>query len=139
MQIRKSRFLFGFFLGCGDGLHKARVIMTTYCCQRAYDSCLQVTPQVVHSFVTTELHSKQSSTKEPAIEGDDVSVFPPYAFCCWIFSAIHPSIHPSIFFRLSGAGSRGQLSEQGRPDFPLPGRFLQLLRRIPRRSQDTLE
>ena len=29
--------------------------------------CLHVTPQVVHSFVTMELHSKQSSTKEPAI------------------------------------------------------------------------
>ena len=39
---------------------------------------------------------------------------------------IHPSIHPSIFFRLSRAGSRGQLSEQGHPDFPHPGHFLQL-------------
>ena len=29
--------------------------------------------------------------------------------------------HPSIFIRLSGAGSRGQLPEQGHPDLPLPG------------------
>ncbi|CAM4549908.1 unnamed protein product [Leuciscus chuanchicus] len=39
-----------------------------------------------------------------------------------------PSIHPSIFFRLSGAGSRGQQSKQGCPDFPLPRHFLQLFR-----------
>ena len=38
----------------------------------------------------------------------------------------HPSIHPSIFFRLSGTGSRGQLPEQGHPDLPLPGYCLQL-------------
>ena len=44
----------------------------------------------------------------------------------------YPSIHPSIFFRLSGIGSRGQLSEQGHPDFPLPRHFLQLLREDPK-------
>ena len=34
----------------------------------ASDSCLHVTPQMlVHSFVMTELNSKQGSTKEPAI------------------------------------------------------------------------
>ena len=34
------------------------------------------------------------------------------------------SIHPSIFFRLSGAGLRGQLPEQGHPDFPhLPHQY----------------
>ncbi len=38
------------------------------------------------------------------------------------------SIHPSIFFRLSGAGSRGQQSKQRCPDFPLPRHFLQLFR-----------
>ncbi len=38
------------------------------------------------------------------------------------------SIHPSIFFRLSGAGSRGQQSKQRCPDFPLPSHFLQLFR-----------
>ncbi len=38
------------------------------------------------------------------------------------------SIHPSIFFRLSGAGSRGQQSKQRYPDFPLPRHFLQLFR-----------
>ena len=40
-------------------------IAVNACC--ASDSCLHVTLQVVHSFVTTKLHSKQSSTKEPAI------------------------------------------------------------------------
>ena len=75
-----------FFL-CGDRLRKARVIMTAHCCQRASDACLHVTPQVVHLFVTTELHWKQSSTKKPAIESYDVSMFPPYAFCYWFFSA----------------------------------------------------
>ena len=39
---------------------------------------------------------------------------------CYLF------IHPSVFFRLSRAGSRGQLSEQGHPDFPHPRCFLQL-------------
>ena len=39
----------------------------------------------------------------------------------WMSEAIHPSIHPSIIVRLSGAGLRGQLPEQGHPDFPLPG------------------
>ncbi len=38
------------------------------------------------------------------------------------------SIHPSIVFRLSGAGSRGQQSKQRWPDFPLPRHFLLLLR-----------
>ncbi len=38
------------------------------------------------------------------------------------------SIHSSIFFRLSGAGSRGQQSKQRCPDFPLPRHFLQLFR-----------
>ena len=42
-------------------------IMTSFavnvCC--ASDSCLHVTPKVVHSFVTTNV--KQSSTKQPAI------------------------------------------------------------------------
>ncbi|XDV29368.1 hypothetical protein PO909_032505 [Leuciscus waleckii] len=33
-----------------------------------------------------------------------------------------------MFFRLSGAGSRGQQSKQGCPDFPLPRHFLQLFR-----------
>ena len=43
--------------------------MTGHRCQRfcASDSRLHVTPQVVHSFVTTELQSKQSSTEEPAV------------------------------------------------------------------------
>ena len=80
---------------CAQGTDQVSVnIMTVHRCQSfffcASDSCFHVTPQVVHSFVTTELHSKQSTTKEPAIivEGlCDVSVFPQYAFCCWIFSA----------------------------------------------------
>ena len=38
----------------------------------------------------------------------------------------HPSIHPSIFFRLSGVGSRGEQPKEGNPDFPLPGHFVQL-------------
>ena len=42
------------------------------------------------------------------------------------------SIHPSIFVCLSGAGSRGQLPEQGHPDFPLPGHFLQLFQEDPK-------
>ena len=41
-------------------------------------------------------------------------------------------VHPSIFVYLSGAGSQGQLPEQGRPDFPLPGYFLQLFREDPK-------
>uniref|UniRef100_A0A3B3ZI88 Integrase catalytic domain-containing protein n=1 Tax=Periophthalmus magnuspinnatus TaxID=409849 RepID=A0A3B3ZI88_9GOBI len=38
------------------------------------------------------------------------------------------TIHPSIFFRLSGAGSRGQQSKQVLPDFPHLRHVLQLLR-----------
>uniref|UniRef100_A0A3Q3A6G3 PiggyBac transposable element-derived protein domain-containing protein n=1 Tax=Kryptolebias marmoratus TaxID=37003 RepID=A0A3Q3A6G3_KRYMA len=38
------------------------------------------------------------------------------------------SIHPSILFRLSGVGSRGQQPKQGDPDFPLPSHLGQLLR-----------
>ncbi|KAK0145239.1 SCL-interrupting locus [Merluccius polli] len=34
--------------------------------------------------------------------------------------------HPSIFFRLSGVGSRGQQPKQGSPDFPFPSYFGQL-------------
>ncbi len=37
-------------------------------------------------------------------------------------------IHPSIFFRLSRAGSWGQQSKQRCPDFPLPRHFLQFFR-----------
>ena len=40
------------------------------------------------------------------------------------------SIHPSIFVRLCGAESQGQLPEQGHPDFP--GHFLQLSREDPK-------
>ncbi|XP_061820491.2 CUGBP Elav-like family member 3-B isoform X2 [Nerophis lumbriciformis] len=40
---------------------------------------------------------------------------------------VTPSIHPSIFFRLSEVGSRGQQPKQGSPDFPLPSHFVQLL------------
>ncbi|KAK0148980.1 putative nuclease HARBI1 [Merluccius polli] len=32
----------------------------------------------------------------------------------------------SVFFRLSGVGSRGQQPKQGSPDFPLPSHFVQL-------------
>ena len=49
-----------------------------------------------------------------------------------IYPSIHPSIHPSIFFRLSRAGSRGQLPEQGHPDFPLPRHFIQLFWEYPK-------
>ena len=45
----------------------------------------------------------------------------------WIQISIHPS--SSV---LSGAGSRGQLSEQALPDFPIPGHFLQLFREDPK-------
>ncbi len=41
-------------------------------------------------------------------------------------------IHPSIFFCSSGAGSRGQQPEQGRPDFPLPRHLLQLFQEDPK-------
>ena len=54
----------------GGGLRKAWVIMTAHRCQCFLcpsDSRLRVSPQVVHLFVKTELHSKQSSTKKPAI------------------------------------------------------------------------
>ena len=40
--------------------------------------------------------------------------------------------HPSIFFCSYGAWLQGQLSEQGHPDFPLPGHFLQLFREDPK-------
>ncbi|KAK3572156.1 hypothetical protein QTP86_022232 [Hemibagrus guttatus] len=40
-------------------------------------------------------------------------------------------VHSFIVFRLSGAGSWGQQSKQGCPDFPLPRHFLQLFRRDP--------
>ncbi len=43
----------------------------------------------------------------------------------YIYIYIYISIHLSIFFRLSGAGSRGQQSKQRCPDFPLPRHFLQ--------------
>ncbi|KAM8748088.1 uncharacterized protein AB9X84_015870 isoform 2-T4 [Acanthopagrus schlegelii] len=48
------------------------------------------------------------------------------------------SIHPSILIRLSKPGSRGQLPEQGHPDFPLPGHFLQLFREDPKAFPDQL-
>ena len=37
-----------------------------------------------------------------------------------------------FFFFLSRAGSQGQLPQQGHPDFPLPGHFLQLFRENPK-------
>ena len=45
------------------------------------------------------------------------------------------SLHPSIFFHLSGAGSRGQLPEQGHPDFPTPDTSSSSSGRIPRHSE----
>ncbi|MEQ2189317.1 hypothetical protein GOODEAATRI_024176 [Goodea atripinnis] len=38
-----------------------------------------------------------------------------------------PSIHPSIVFRLSRVGSRGQQAKQRDPDFPLPSHLGQLV------------
>ncbi len=43
------------------------------------------------------------------------------------FLYLNNSIHPFIFFCLSGAGSRGQQSKQRCPNFPLPRHFLLLL------------
>ena len=45
--------------------------------------------------------------------------------------SVVPSIHPSSS-ALSRARSHGQLPEQGHPDFPLPGHFLQLFRGDPK-------
>ncbi|TWW56132.1 hypothetical protein D4764_08G0001190 [Takifugu flavidus] len=48
----------------------------------------------------------------------------------------HPSIHPSIHYRLSGVGSRGQQPKKRSPDFPLPSYFFQLIQRHPQAFQD---
>ena len=66
--------------GHGSGIDKHNTV-NIFC---ASDSCLHVTPQVtlVHSFVTMELHSKQSSTKEPAIVAEGYLM-------CQCFSYIH--------------------------------------------------
>ena len=55
-----------------------------------------------------------------------ISAFLSFVLYLWIRLCL--SIHPSIFSRLSGAGSRGQQSKQRCPDFPLPRHFLQLFR-----------
>ena len=55
-----------------------------------------------------------------------------------IFCVKAHSIHPSIFVRLSGAGLWGQLPEQGHPDFPMPGHFLQLFWEDPKAFPDQL-
>ncbi|TWW81819.1 hypothetical protein D4764_01G0016340 [Takifugu flavidus] len=44
---------------------------------------------------------------------------------------VEPSIHPSILYRLSGVGSRGQQPKKRSPDFPLPSYLFQLIRRDP--------
>ncbi|MEQ2225605.1 hypothetical protein ILYODFUR_019254 [Ilyodon furcidens] len=46
--------------------------------------------------------------------------------------AHHPSIHPSIVFRLSDVGSRGQQPKQRDPDFSLPSHLGQLVRGNPK-------
>ncbi|TWW62190.1 hypothetical protein D4764_04G0008370 [Takifugu flavidus] len=46
------------------------------------------------------------------------------------------SIHPSILYRLSGVGSRGQQPKERSPDFPLPSYFFQLIRRDPQAFPD---
>ena len=63
------------------------------------DSCLHVTPQVVHSFGTMECHSKQSSTEEPAIVSGGYLMCL-YAFCCRIFSAAAKKKKDMIFVGL---------------------------------------
>ncbi|TWW57332.1 hypothetical protein D4764_07G0000510, partial [Takifugu flavidus] len=45
-------------------------------------------------------------------------------------------IHPSILYRLSGVGSRGQQPKKRSPDFPLPSYFFQLIRRDPETFPD---
>ena len=52
-------------------------------------SCLHVTPQVVHLFVTMELHSKQSSTKEPAIVAEGYLM-------CQCFTNMHSAARFSV-------------------------------------------
>ncbi|TWW70000.1 hypothetical protein D4764_18G0008060 [Takifugu flavidus] len=49
---------------------------------------------------------------------------------------LHPSIHPSILYRLSRVGSRGQQSKKRSPDFALPSYFFQLIRRDPQAFPD---
>ncbi|TWW77868.1 hypothetical protein D4764_12G0012580 [Takifugu flavidus] len=39
-----------------------------------------------------------------------------------------PLLTPSILYRLSGVGSRGQQPKKRSPDFPLPSYFFQLIR-----------
>ncbi|TWW81824.1 hypothetical protein D4764_01G0016390 [Takifugu flavidus] len=56
--------------------------------------------------------------------------------CCKSFHKINAEpepveTHPSILYRLSGVGSRGQQPKERSPDFPLPGYLLQLIRRDP--------
>ncbi|TWW80518.1 hypothetical protein D4764_01G0003330 [Takifugu flavidus] len=45
-------------------------------------------------------------------------------------------IHPSILYRLSGVGSRGQQPKERSPDFPLPSYLFQLIRRDPQAFPD---
>ncbi len=44
-----------------------------------------------------------------------------------LIPSIYPSIHPSIFFRSSGAGLWWQQAQQSSPDVPLPSNTFQLL------------
>ncbi|TWW59156.1 hypothetical protein D4764_06G0006860 [Takifugu flavidus] len=49
---------------------------------------------------------------------------------------IHPSIHPSILYRLSRVGSWGQQPKKRSPDFPLPSYLFQLILRDPQAFPD---
>ena len=58
-------------------------VLSPIFCFIYYDSCLLDTPQVVHSFVTTELQSKQSSTKKPAITAEGYLMCQCFPYMQW--------------------------------------------------------
>ena len=77
---------------CAQGTGRVLVnIMTSHRCQCfstcQRDLCLHITAQVVHSFVMMELHSKQSSTKEPTMLAEGYLMCFLNMHTCWMFSA----------------------------------------------------
>ncbi|MED6233434.1 hypothetical protein ATANTOWER_011738 [Ataeniobius toweri] len=93
------------------------LVLPTFSAQGISKCCLKYPSTKVHRSLLKSYSLQDSSLCDvPAV----------------VYINIHPSIHPSIVFRLSGVGTRGQQPKQRDPDFAPPSHLGQLVQGNPK-------
>ena len=119
-----------------------------YNLQSSLDKCRRVAKRTYSDRMLWKTGSPTHWRKHPSQSWPSSVCYVVSTAICTVFTHTHTHththqkavcwFHPSIFVRLSGAGSWGQLPEQGHSDFSLPGHFLQLFREDPKAFQGQL-